>query len=82
MICLKNYTQKEMAPSSAGGGNINCSQEVSHLLLSMPPADRRRAHRKVLRTARVADKIAEAILKREGICHEKRDEMHPRRLYA
>ena len=51
-----------MSPSSAGGGQNKLYQEGSNLLLIMPPAGRRCAQRKVLRTARVAVMIAEAIL--------------------
>ena len=51
-----------MSPSSVVGGQNKLYQEGANLLLIMPPADRRRAQRKVLRTARVAVKIAEAIL--------------------
>ena len=46
-----NYTQKEMAPSSVGGGKIKSSQEESNLLLSMPPADARAAQGKIVSRA-------------------------------
>ena len=46
-----DYTQKEMAPSSVGGGKIKSSQEESNLLLSMPPADARAAQGKIVSRA-------------------------------
>ena len=45
------FTQKEMAPSSAGGGKIKSSQEESALLLSKPPADARAAQGKFVSRA-------------------------------
>ena len=51
IAALLLYTQKEMAPSSTGRGEIKFSQEESSLLLSMPPADARAAQGKFVSRA-------------------------------